>query len=457
MSQKISEKSLKQDLRLYKKTFRGTFTPTKYNQREKIRSSALHLLDKFKQDAVFFSPKAYKTFAEYIDTFTNFDREELLDKLQSMADFDVREELAHPKQGWLAKLLHREKTPLKYMSAAVLTKKANAYVALCKKDNYGRYSARDVKKIEKYRAEGKRYVQAIDNGELLVKEEDVHALKSYIYSVCYPIVEGSVEQSVWKKLDNGCVLQPQVAEKPRPKFSLKMKWASLKNKLKTAGIVAGVGLVGYLGIKSLGKFAFDNNKNKATTQQVAKPVTNTVKEEVKTISFQKAVVSKVKSASVSGQKIVAVKSSEKMSSVDKIWKNYYDNTIEILTSKSEKEALYKKIEQQVKSGNIVLAKDISPERLAYAHVIYQKYGLQSSLDEALNSKQKLSKEQQVRLEDEVRKAGAKGEGAKKMAQELGQNKLSSHSHFDKASTKLKKEHIKNLQQLRKLNARSNAR
>ena len=143
---------------------------------------------------------------------------------------------------------------------------------------------------------------------------------------------------------------------------------------------------------------------------------------------------------------------DKKSSIDKIWKNYYDSTIELLTSKTKRDMLYKQIESQIAAGNFYLPQNISVEKAAYAKVIYDKYNLESSLNKAFSANQKLSENEQKNLVNDILAVGDKGVGAKKMAMRLHKGKLSSFSHYDKADKAQKLQHISVLSQIKKINS-----
>ena len=134
----------------------------------------------------------------------------------------------------------------------------------------------------------------------------------------------------------------------------------------------------------------------------------------------------------------------------RVWNNYYDNTVEILSSAKVKRDLYHKIEQQLADSVFVLPQDISKERLAYTYLIYQAYGIDSTIGQALERTGKLSNTEQTRLFEDVLAAGAKGEGVKKMAIARTGGQLSSYSRYDRASSSLQKKHVRNLHELGKL-------
>ena len=93
----------------------------------------------------------------------------------------------------------------------------------------------------------------------------------------------------------------------------------------------------------------------------------------------------------------------------KIWKNYYDNTIEILTSKTQRESLYNKIEHQLENEIFTLPSNISVERLAHSYLMYKEYGVKSSIGSALESSKKLTSVQQQQLINDINIAGEKGQ------------------------------------------------
>ena len=111
------------------------------------------------------------------------------------------------------------------------------------------------------------------------------------------------------------------------------------------------------------------------------------------------------------------KPNETYSRQNKIWKNYYDTTIEMITSAQNRNSLYKLIDKQINNKIIKLPEDIIKERIAYAFVIAEAYNLNKKIDYALISQTPLPKKTQNIIFEEIRQIGAQGEGARKEAQE----------------------------------------
>ena len=82
--------------------------------------------------------------------------------------------------------------------------------------------------------------------------------------------------------------------------------------------------------------------------------------------------------------------------------------------------------------------------------MYDQYGLKSSLNQAFSAKQKLSDKAQKKLVKDILAVGNKGAGAKKMAMQLYNGKLSGFSHYNNADNAQKQQHTSALLQLKKL-------
>lgn len=178
-------------------------------------------------------------------------------------------------------------------------------------------------------------------------------------------------------------------------------------------------------------FAADNDKQNKTADF------NTERKTISTVSQQDA------------------KNHKNLSSVpvqkhQKIWNKFYDNAVEMMTSLPKKKQLYSQINKQLSKNIFKLPAEISKEKLAYSYVMYFEYGIKSSLKNALSSSDKLSEHQQQKLIAEVYAVGEKGEGLKNLSEQMYGKKLSSFSHFDNARSKLKNNHLNNLQDINKI-------
>ena len=126
-----------------------------------------------------------KLWALYINTFGKND--ELLDKLQSRADFDVRAYLEKKNTGALEKVgnfLGMNKQP--YFSASVLRKKYNNYKNACQK-SYGDplFRGKYNRLAQKLRTEAQDYVDAYAAGKFMLRPEDYQEFRNYIKIVCH--------------------------------------------------------------------------------------------------------------------------------------------------------------------------------------------------------------------------------------------------------------------------------
>ena len=96
-----------------------------------------------------------------------------------------------------------------------------------------------------------------------------------------------------------------------------------------------------------------------------------------------------------------------------------------------------------------LPEGISANQYLYTVVIHKAYGIQTAAETALDSKTPVSLKTMQQISQEVERAADRGIGVKKMAEQIANKNgrtLSQVSNFDKASSKVKKQHVKNLKE-----------
>ena len=133
--------------------------------------------------------------------------------------------------------------------------------------------------------------------------------------------------------------------------------------------------------------------------------------------------------------------------------NYYNSALDIIAGK-KKDDVMRKINNQIKSGNVQTADYVGAERIAYAYFIYREYGFKIDvLELAVNGNQKLTDAQQAELMQVIMDAGERGTGVQKMAKTRVESRggsLSQHSKFKNATKQQQRQHLVNLGLLKKV-------
>lgn len=447
MNTELTAKELLRDVKNYQKTFRGDFSEKKYNRREILEQKALTILSDFKNNRLILSSELKRPFALYINAFGGYHKPEYLAKLQKQAKFDVTSYI-NESQKTLWQKIFGAKDKYTALTEKELRKKCKTYRKLKKNT----FDADTMIELDSMSRAAEVYAANILRNLTVVPNKDIALTKEYFNTVGGHLYEDSEIYNAIQKLDRQAlsIIRPQahvqtkaqpqaVSTQPAAKaekvsiFSrLKKKFSAAKNNLKAAAVIAGIGLIGFLGLKTANKAPVAKQNTITVKQYTPK------KAEAKTAEF---------AAPAQRQNQT---SAHKPSSAEKIWKNYYDNTIELLTSKAKRDLLYQKIEKQIAAGNFSLPQNISVEKAAYAKVMYDQYGLKSSLNQAFSAEQKLSDKAQKKLVKDILAVGNKGAGAKKMAMQLYNGKLSGFSHYNNADNAQKQQHASALLQLKKL-------
>lgn len=447
MNTELTAKELLRDVKNYQKTFRGDFSEKKYNRREILEQKALTILSDFKNNRLILSSELKRPFAIYINAFGGYHKPEYLAKLQKQAKFDVTSYINESRKTLWQKIFGA-KDEYTALTEKELRKKCKTYCKLKKNTS----DADAMIELDSMSRAAEVYAANILRNLTVVPNKDIALTKEYFNTVGGHLYEDSEIYNAIQKLDRQAlsIIRPQahvqtkaqpqaVSTQPAAKaekvsiFSrLKKKFSAAKNNLKAAAVIAGIGLIGFLGLKTANKTPVAKQNTITVKQYTPK------KAEAKTAEF---------AAPAQRQNQT---SAHKPSSAEKIWKNYYDSTIALLTSDAKRDMLYKQIEAQLAAGNFSLPQNISVEKAAYAKVMYDQYGLRSSLNKAFSAKQKLSDKAQKKLVKDILAVGNKGAGAKKMAMQLYNGKLSGFSHYNNADNAQKQQHASALLQLKKL-------
>lgn len=489
MAQKVTGKSLKRDISTYKHLKNKDFSQKVYYQQEEITDRATEILQLYNQDQLDLLPKDYPVLAEYIDVFGGHEKSKMLDKLQSKANFDVRLHLKNQSKTLWQRLFHRDETPT--LKAEKMKSDMKKYALLSKQTskNFKNYILLS-SKIEELQNKVYQNIEKFADDKMDVMPQDFELLKQYIYMfVPYPhetsaaskalrkistntsqatvsqIVEeyskpkvipiqpsrikphNSSHPSVWTRLGKklSSVFHRQ-HNKPKKSTSLRHLWSRIKVSVVTAAIVIGSSF----GLKSVSHHAETTDTSRSNNVPTAVTNNSSQNHNIKPTT----VYTSSKEQPNNIQKSTANKSAQEVTN-DRIWKNYYDTTIDIVapTVNIDKEKLYAQINNQIKKGIFTLPKGVTTEKLALNYVMFKAYGLNSSIDAALKAETKLSVNAQHLLDKD---AGIKQIDIKRMALEK-RGHLSSYSAYKHASKDLKNKHITNLKELRKIRHHTNQR
>lgn len=439
MMKKLTARNLLKAIKEYKKTYTGNYSLAKHLKREELQGEAGKILMSYETGNLQIDTGLQKAMALYISAFSTIRESELLSKLQSEANFNVADYIKNSKKSFWHRVLKIDDD--RAMSARKLKKECAKYAKYCARK---RKSVQYMEKVEEMQEQAGKYASKILSGDIVVPAKDLAATQEYFKIVCGQkgeIYEGTEIWAANEKLKKAAQNQRQAPEisakaktkQPKPSFwsKLKNKVSAWKNKLKTAAVVAGIGLLGFAGFKTAGKINIAPQKKNIATKNIA------VRQNLGQKSPEIKPEAKTK------------QNPAKVLHAEKIWKNYYDNTLGILISEAKRDMLYKQIERQVSSGNFALPQNISVEKAAYAKVMYEQYGLKSSLEQAFKTSKKLNQAQQDLLIKDILAVGDKGLGAKKMAM-AASKRLTSFSRYNSASSQQQKQHVKNLKQLKQM-------
>ena len=482
MAQMVTERSLKRDISTYKRLKNKDFSQKVYYQQEEILDKATEILQLYSQDQLDIQQKDYPALAEYIDVFGGHEKDKLLNKLQSVANFDIHLYLRDKSKTLWQRLFHRNEAPV--LKAEKMKSDMKKYTLLSKQTskNFKNYILLS-SKIDDLQNKAYQNIQSVADGKLEVMPQDFDLLKQYIQmfipyphetSVAFQALQkistyssqtsklqqakehskskviplhpshiktyGSFHSSIWmrmgKKLSS---IFHRRHNKPKNRISVHNLWNRIKVPVITATIVIGSAL----GLK------FGSNHVKTTDTLSSKDTPTILTNNSSQSDYVKPTIvyTAPKSKSENIQKPEKNKSAQKATN-DRIWKNYYDTTIDIVapTLKIDKEKLYAQINNQIKKGIFTLPEGITAEKLALNYVMFKAYGLNSSIDIALKANTKLSVNAQHLLNHD---AGIKQTEIKNIAKKK-YGRLSSYSAYDHASKDLRNKHVTNLKELRKI-------
>ena len=447
MEKEIKVNALVKQMKRYNRLLKKDLTPERWTARLYIEDNARHFLEALSGGRLNVKTEDAKVLAKYIHTFAKSSRDELYAKIQPYADFDVKEYAETPKLSLWQKMFSRQSEKDQYLTANQMKKRYREYRKVCKAVEHNGWSEKAIQKQYQLRDEAMDYVDDILNDKVVVKAEDLAEFGNYVSIICHPVYDGSPAQQVLHKVRLQGVKQsarptPQTQSQPAKKTSF---WKRLGSKIKVAALSTLAVAGSLLGVKSC-----EGMSKIVPSQPQAKVIA--VPQQADTVKTFKIQPAPQKNTQVKAKSVKSQVSSEQ-----KVWNNYYDNAVEILSSATKKSKLYAQIDRQIADNIFALPKGVSKEKLAYCYTIYKEYGVKSSLKNALTSTKKLSQAEVLQMVKDINAAGKKGEGVKKMAAQLNHGKLSSYSKYDRAPSHLQKRHAKTLKDIMQAKKAANVR
>ena len=401
----VSGTFLRQSINEIKKIHSGPYSESKHGKKSFLEEKAEQYFDLFMDNKLNIKEDDVKTFSQYVDLYAiGNKKEKLLDKIQSSADFDVREFLYDDSKTWWQKLLNKEKYSV---SAAEMNRKVLRYIkARQKLEDSGYYSGSSARLADKLREEAETLIEAYNSGHYSPKPEDMHAFSRYVKTMGSFYEESPAETAIKKlEAEKKDIVRP--APKPRKKFSWGLSFKKVKYALGGVALTAVMGLGAWLG--------FGGNNKKQDAPKGKQPVVNIITKLTTPKMAMPAAFDYSLDKFAKAENVNTAPSIQVSESADE---EFYESRLNRFLSKSKKEALKTILSEQVQKGIISLPQSISPSRFLYVKTVYQKYGLKDIADEfnqALKTDKTLSADAQAKLYGYVDKAGAKGLGVRDMA------------------------------------------
>ena len=469
----VSNKTLKNDIASYKKLSKKRFTMSVHLKKEDIERRSDNILRSFENNDLQLKPSQYILFAKYVMFFGGSKKEEYLDKLQKMADFDIREEIHHSSRNWWQKLLKIDPDKVEYMPADKLYKKIERYNKMGEKLEQSLYQKTWLYiRIEKIKSEAKSYIEAYLNDKITIRPEDAKAFSKYVKVMDYPVYDGSIGDQALKKLAVQPETEENIAEEKTLPIVKESKWQIYKNKMKAKIVslkentnsyvpkiaVASVFIAGLFTMfakKDSGTQISNVLKENKTEIKIAPKQQKTTEQnsqDNKTvyfapISLENNVPGWIPPALNKVEKrdtVVTPKyDSKRMARI-----NHHNHVLDMRLGASKKDENYQNIESQLEKGIFSLPDSLGKEDFAYAMEMYNAYGIECSLTDALSSTKKLSLAENNKITEDIIAAGETGLGVKRMAIKKYKGNLNQNSTYNRASRKAQKQHNLNMKQWR---------
>lgn len=420
MFEKVSDSTLKNDVIQYKKLRKKTFTLSIHIKIGELEHRADKIFESFKQGKLNLAPSQYALFARYINTFSRQNKEKYFDKLQKMADFDVRKSAQYAERTWWQKMFNIDPNAIKYMPSAILEKKINKYVKDMQKLEHSQYAETiSYNRCEKARAEAEDYMQAYLDGEIAVKKEDAEMFSRYVKTMFYPMYPDSTAEKALNKLAQDDFSNDEVVKEKTKAKIINIKTPSKRSLLEwgRAAVVGAVAVIGSIVLFNADKEAngMPVKKHTPKTAKTIKKSTPSAASQEKTITFAEA-KKQIEAKTMFADTLVA-----KDYVTPEAVINHHDCILQKRLGKKQKNKLYKQVQDQVKNNILALPQGMTFHEFAYAFAMYRAYGVKSSLAGALKSQTKLTAEQNNQVVKDIIAAGYNGVGVKKLADKLHKN------------------------------------
>ncbi len=171
--------------------------------RETIANRAWVYLAKMRENMNKITSDDVKYFAILIDKFDEMRREKLFKELQLRAEFDVAGFVDSYNRGKIKDINQSKKSGVKELSAKKLNKLSKKYRVICDDLSRGDKDITHKQSVaDKYKTRAYDYARAIVDGVIVVKPENIKSARSYLKTVCYPIVDGDVAYRALNLLDS---------------------------------------------------------------------------------------------------------------------------------------------------------------------------------------------------------------------------------------------------------------
>ena len=400
---KVSGTFLRQSINEMERIRTGAYSEAKHSKKKLLQEKADEHFEAYKAGKLDVNKDDLPTFAQYVDAFSKGnEKEQLLDKVQKAADFDVRDFLQKDSRSWWQKLLNKEKYEL---SASQMNRKIKKFVAAKQKlENSGYYSFAAARSVEKSCDEAEIFIDAYNKGDFSPNPADKDVFAEYVKTIGN-FYEGSPAEKALKKLKES---------KSEP--AKKQKHRSLLSFFKFKEVKYALGGVALTAVMSIGAwFGFGGNNKKQDAPKGKQPIVNIITK----LSTPKMAMPEAFDYSL--DKFIKTETANTLPDMQisaSAGDDFYNSRISMFSSETKKKAMQKALAENLDKGIISLPQGISPSRFLYAKLIYQKYGFKDiakEFDKALTADKALSVETQVKLYDYVGKAGAKGLGVRDMA------------------------------------------
>jgi hypothetical protein len=465
----ISNDTLKSDIKKQKRVKTGTFTMSTYRLQEYLEKQSDRIFESFTEGHLTLEKNQYKLFARYIDAFGGVNTDEYFKKLQELADFDIKEYVENSKRSWWSNMFNQKKTNSQAKTPRQMKKEMKKYVKACRKGD--EFSAHDI------REDAEMYVSSFLRDEIPLPSKDEILFKEYIHVILYPVYEDSDAEKALKKLRAHDYKVDETPQKsswlssfkfPKvkmpsfnmPKFKLpKVTMPSFSISEKTKRIASRtLKIAGLAGVLTFGtiwganKCSGDDKDSLAQnkTELTATPQDSVAEKDTATYHFTPVSNIKETAAKVTTEN-ARIKELEQHKRHARL-----DHHIFLLNKrigKKKMQVMFATINKKVTDGVFSLPDSISSVDYAYALVMYRAYGVECSLQKAMNATDKLSAEENAQIIKDILDAGDTGLGVKKKAEQirLSQHKGSleeGYSLYNQLSQKDQHRHNVNLKQYR---------